>query len=212
MDRMKHDDFTMSPDGPTAPRRRRTRCNYHFKIDEMLKAEHRANYLALAGSPHMRVDDAHAWLVAQGYHVSRSAVARHRRHLLLADAEHERALRAETRFARLMTGPDAPDFVAGAHVRLQQIVFNRLVNLQTPTDADYREGRVSKGGKRKIPADELLAFAKLVAQCLELEHRYMKQLEEKERADARSAAQVEPRQRTDEEIRQRIEDILSRRA
>src|SRR6476469_4680973 len=102
----------MSPDGPAHPRKRRPRCNFHFKIDETVRAEHRAIYLALVRSPHMRVDDAHAWLLAQGYDVSRSAVARHRRHLLAGDAEHELALRREAQFARVMTGSDAPDFVA----------------------------------------------------------------------------------------------------
>lgn len=201
----------MSFDEPTQRRKRRPRCNFHFKIDETLKPADRENYLALVRSPHMRVDDAHAWLLAQGYDVSRSAVARHRRHLLLGDAEHELALRREAQFVRLTTGPHAPDFVAGARVRIQQIVFERLVDLQTPTDEDVREGRVTDDGTRVIPPKELLAFAKLVAQCVELEQLYLKQLEEKERADERRNAQDAPRPRTDEELRQRIEDIMGRR-
>jgi hypothetical protein len=213
------------PDGlpsPSPRRPRRPRCNFHFKIDEMLRPEHRENYLALVRSPHMRVDDAHAWLLAQGYQLSRSAVARHRRRLLLADGADGLDLRRAAEFARVMSGgglgaPPAADFVAGAHVRFQQLVFDRLVDLQTPTEKDRREGRVTDDDTRVIPAKELLEFAKLVAQCVELEHQYVKQLEEKDRADERRAAQsgqhaqgAQPR--TDEEIRQGIEDIMRRRA
>src|SRR4051794_17014602 len=101
------------------PRKRRPRCNFHYKVDETLRPEHRENYLALVRSHHMRVDDAHAWLLAQGYHLSRSAVARHRRRLLGAHAEHEAALERAERFARVASRPDAPDFAAGNRLQLQ---------------------------------------------------------------------------------------------
>jgi hypothetical protein len=211
------------PDGPSSPsprRTRRPRCNFHFKIDETLRPEHRENYLALVRSPQMRVDDAHAWLLAQGYQLSRSAVARHRRRLLLADAERDLELRRAAQFARVTTGPYAADLLSGAHVRLQQLVFDRLVDLQTPTDEDRREGRVTEDGTRVIPAKELLEFAKLVAQCVELEGLCLKQLAERGRGaqhaqDAQDAQQQDARDapsRTEEEIRQRAEDIMRRRA
>jgi hypothetical protein len=213
---MKRDDVGMdaTPQGSSSrpPRRRRPRCNFHFKVDETLRPEHRENYLALVRSPQMRVDDAHAWLRAQGYELSRSAVARHRRHQLLSDAERDLELRRAAQFARVTSrGPLAADHIAGARVRLQQIVFERLVDLQAPTDADRREGRVGEDGMRVIPAKELLAFAKLVAQCVELEGLYLKQLEQMERSDDRRAARDAP-PRTDEELQQRFEDIMRRRA
>jgi hypothetical protein len=196
---------------PDPPRKRRPRCNFHFRVDETLRAEHRAIYLALVRSPHMRLGDAHAWLLAQGYSLSRSAVARHRRRLLLADAERDLELRRAAEYARVATGPLAPDLISGARVRIQQIVFERLLDLQTPTDEDRREGRVTADGTRVIPPKELLEFAKLLAECVELERLYRKQVEEREQSDQGRAAERAPRS-SEEQLRQRIHDILNRRA
>jgi hypothetical protein len=207
----------MSPTGPNRiPKRRRPRCNFHFKVDETLRAEDRENYRALVRCPHMRIDDAHAWLRAQGYAVSRSAVARHRRQVLATDAANDLELRRAAQFARITSGDRAPDFISGARVRLQQIVFERLLDLQTPTDEDRREGRVNEEGTRVISPAELLAFAKLVSHCVKLEQFYLEQLEVKDRAARRDAetALNEPASAppaTDEELIRRMQDIMGKR-
>src|SRR5437667_105638 len=64
-------------------RRRRPRVNRHFKIDHTLSPDDREAYLAFLREPRNTIDLAHAWLAGKGYRaLSRSAVARHRRHYL----------------------------------------------------------------------------------------------------------------------------------
>src|SRR3954465_7285771 len=109
----------MPSPSPTVVCRRRERSVFHYKVDELLRPEHRDVYLAMVRHPATRLDDAHAWLLARGYQLSRSAVTRHRRRLLARDADHDQDLARATAFARAAGGTDAPDFAAGMQLQLQ---------------------------------------------------------------------------------------------
>jgi hypothetical protein len=193
------------------PRKRRPRCNFHYKIDETLRPEDRQNYLALVRCPAMRVDDAHAWLLGRGYAVSRSAVARHRRRLLSTDVEHDQALERAEMFARMATGPGAPDFAAGNRLQLQYVVFQYLKKFHDPTPGDIDDGRDVPDEIRLISPEELLTLSKVVAQCVELDWKQQQITKAPQQQNSAGNPSDPPRKRTDEELRQRIDDIMKRR-
>src|SRR5881296_3059581 len=109
------------------PRKRRPRVNRHFKIDDVLPAHDREDYLAFLREPPTTIDLAHAWLATKGYRdFSRSAVARHRRHYLESCERNEAALRQAQAFARLATSGGAPDFIAGAMLQAEHLMFEQV--------------------------------------------------------------------------------------
>lgn len=191
------------------PQCRRPRTVFHYKVDEDLRPDDREAYLALLRDARTRIDDAHRWLLARGYALSRSAVARHRRRLLSAEADRRADLDRALAFARLAGAPDAPDFAAGSVLQLQHLVFQRLLDAGDPEvardDDDDDEPDRPPQPPRLTPAD-LLTLSKLVAQCLELTRHL--------RAHEASVAPHEPSvpaPRTDADLREEIEAILAGR-
>jgi hypothetical protein len=185
--------------------RRRERRVFHYKVDETLRPEHRDVYLAMIRHPATRLDDAHAWLLARGYQLSRSAVARHRRRLLARDAEHEQDLDRAVAYAKVAGGKDAPDFAAGMELQLQHLVFQHLMEL------DRRlPGREDDEDEVREPMDtaELLRLSKLVAQVVETAAKQIRTKKPDAPAITEPTAVVK---RTDERLRKDIEDILAGR-
>src|SRR5215218_2421780 len=111
---------------PAPPRRRRPRTAFHYKVDEDLRPADREPYLALLHDPRTRIDDARRWLLDRGYTPSRSAVSRHRRRLLAAEAEQRAAVTRALAVADLAKSP-APDFAAAAEAYWKHLVFTRLL-------------------------------------------------------------------------------------
>jgi hypothetical protein len=203
------DDRTPDPDRSPSPRQRRPRCNFHYKIDETLRDEDRDDYRALVRSPQMRIDDAHAWLLARGYQVSRSAVARHRRRLLAGDVDHRRAIDRAEALAHIVRQLGIKDVSTLNRIEFQMTVLQHLKRVRRLSRADDRELREKGRCRGRIASSELLALSKLVQQCMEMERRAI--------ADEQSTTSPGPDQpvvavrRTDEELRQRVQDILSGR-
>jgi hypothetical protein len=113
--------------------------NRHFKIDRLLTPADLSAYHAFLREPAATVDTAHAWLIGRGYTmVSRSAVARHKRLLLERDEKHARALRSAEAYARLAGAPDAPDLAAGAMLRAEHLMFEKVWDVEPDTDLGER--------------------------------------------------------------------------
>src|SRR5687767_13464658 len=121
-----------SPTPIRAPRRRRPRTVFHYKVDEELRPADREPYLALLHDPRTRIDDARRWLLERGYSPSRSAVARHRRRLLAAEAEQRAGITRALAVARIAGSPDAPDFAAASEAYWKHLVFTRLLEAGQP--------------------------------------------------------------------------------
>jgi hypothetical protein len=120
---------------PMPPRPRRPRVNRQFKIDHVLAPADLEAYRAFLREPCTTVDTAHAWLKERGYRaVSRSGVARHKRLLLGRDEEHDRELRTAAAYARLAGAPGAPDLAAGAMLRAEHLVFEKVWDFRLETD------------------------------------------------------------------------------
>jgi hypothetical protein len=147
------------------PKRRRTRTIFHYKIDEVVRPADRENYLALAGDPRMRNQDAHGWLLGQGYQISLSAVARHRRRFWAESGRLQSENRLTESLARMLGRPDAPDFAAAADVQFQHLVFRHLMNCDQRTAVDEETGLAESG---RISSAELLRLTKLVKSCVDL--------------------------------------------
>jgi hypothetical protein len=73
-------DGTPAPPPDKSVKQRRGPQQFkHFKVDEVLSPEHRAEYEQLLASPTTTVKQLRSWLRERGHRVCRSAVARHRR-------------------------------------------------------------------------------------------------------------------------------------
>ena len=154
-----------------APRQRRERCAFHYKVDELLTVADREAYTQLLREPRTTIDGAHTWLGQRGYVLSRSAVARHRRRLLTADAERAAERELAKELGRLAGTPNAPDFAAGAAMQWQHVVFQRLMAAGECIDAEYN-GASREKPPMPTPA-ELILLGKLVEQSIELTRRRM---------------------------------------
>ena len=114
--------------------KRRPRTVFHYKVDHLLSPADAAAYADLLLDPRTRVDDAHAWLIARGYALSRSAVARHRRRFLAARAAaREKAAEADLLLKRVLlaakeAGPEG--FAAACLGGHQLALFNFLMKLE----------------------------------------------------------------------------------
>ena len=133
----------MSPTSPTI-RRRRERVAFHYKVDELLTPADLTAYLSLIEHPRTRVDDAHAWLTARGYALSRSAVARHRCRHLNRLAESRRTIDAaravgEAVAAGASGGTDAVSFDDAAGVYLAYLLFDRLLSIDKDSPPPPKE-------------------------------------------------------------------------
>ena len=183
-------------------KRRRTRTIFHYKIDEVLRADDRENYLALIRHPVMRNEDAHGWLLGRGYHISLSAVARHRRRLIAGDAEHRSEAQKTQIFARAMAGPNGPDFAAAGELQFQHLVFRHLMNFNERL-ADEEDGIADED--TRVDASELLRLSKLVKSCVDMT------VERVKREIAEKSTDPRPAPRDDAALRKDIEDIMSGR-
>ena len=184
------------------PKRRRTRTIFHYKIDEVLRADDRDNYLALIRHPLMRNEDAHGWLMGRGYRVSLSAVARHRRRLCANDARQRAEDQQTEALARFLGGPGAPDFAAATDVQLQHLVFRHLLNCDQRI-ADEEDGFDHENGR--IETSELLRLSRLVKSMIDLAAARAR------RQTAGKPPDPKPIPRDDATLRKDINDILAGR-
>jgi hypothetical protein len=200
-----------------SPRRRRPRAVFHYKVDELLAPADRPAYLALLHDPRTRIDDAHAWLTARGYALSRSAVARHRRRLLAGAAEQHAAERKALAFARFASAGGGADFAAGTLLQFQHMVFQRVLEaggaghlLREDQEHSAANGDASPEPER-IDSTELLRLSKLVCQCIDMSHRQLEA--DRARSARQPAAPLTPEEKAarDAALRQRIEEILAGR-
>jgi hypothetical protein len=191
---------------------------FHYKVDELLAPADRPAYLALLHDPQTRIDDAHAWLAARGYTLSRSAVARHRRRLLAGEAEQHAAERKALAFARFAAAGGAADFAAGTLLQFQHMVFQRVLEAGGAGPGFFRDGQedsAASGGASREPerpdTSELLRLSKLVCQCIDMSNRQLKA--DRAGQAGQPAAPVTPEEKAarDAALRQRIEEILSGR-
>jgi len=171
------------------PRRRRERTVFHYKVDELLRADDRDPYLTLLGDPRTRNEDAHRWLTHRGYILSLSAVARHRRRLLKSQGEQRAEIERAEMFARAARSAEAPDFAAGAKMQLQHLVFQHLMELDEHA---------------QIGSEELLRLSKLVGECVKMEA----QRPDARKTQSRPSAEPAPAPQTDEELKAKFEMIL----
>lgn len=195
-----------------APRRRRPRTVFHYKVDEDLAPADRQPYLALLRDPRTRIEDAHRWLLERGYAASRSAVARHRRRVLAGEAEHQAGMARALAFARLAGSPDAPDFAAGAERYWQHLVFERLRTCgAAPAGESGGPGPAGAAPASAPTPAELLELGKLVVQCIELTRRRLLHSTAPPPPRGPAGAPAASPPRSDEQLRSEIEDILFRR-
>ena len=108
---------------------RRPRVNRHFRIDDELRPDDREGYLAFLREPGNTIDLSRDWLAEHGYRdVSRSAVARHRRHYLESFRRREELVDATRHYAHLAKagGFDTDAIVAGLAARHETLLAEAL--------------------------------------------------------------------------------------
>ena len=181
---------------------RRPRRNRHFKIDHVLSPPDREAYLAFLREPPTTVDIAHAWLKEHGYTtVSRSAVARHKRLLLERDEEHDRTLRTAAAYARLAGSPGAPDLAAGAMLRAEHLVFERVWDFKAEKDLD---DELAKPAEVQEVLEMIAALIRTRRQFEEFKKAFVRSIEPGEAAQPAWGEQAQKEQ----ECLRRMHEIL----
>jgi mannose-6-phosphate isomerase class I len=151
----------------------------HFKIHKDLQADELAKLEEFARKPGRTIDECKHWLEAQGFIVSRSAVARWK------DAfDQEDGFKASAELARgLMdvaaAGKGATDLIEAANLKLGQVVFEQLGKMHASGEVDAMEVRALSTAMRNSLA---------TTHGVEQVRREMKANEEKAMAEAEKAA------------------------
>ena len=102
----------------------------HFRVDEILQAEHRDEYEKLLRDPSSTNESLHNFLVAKGGSITRSAVGAHRRAFLTELKEIQSASRMAHAFAGVVRKEGAANITEAAQARYEQLFMQSLFEIK----------------------------------------------------------------------------------
>jgi hypothetical protein len=174
-------EFTRRPatpvgaDGQPLPRQWRkgpTRFK-HFKIDELLAAEHREEYEKLLDDPTSTLPKLQRWLRERGVNVSHTAVSNHRTHRFLDLKGLREAAQMASTFCAVSRKHGAGAIAEANHAKFEMMLMQNLFNMQ---------------GAPEMPREQWQSMAKLVGSAL-ANRRTVEELREGYEQRAKQAAE-----------------------
>ena len=168
----------LGADGQPLPRGRRkgpTRFK-HFKIDELLPAEHREAYEALLDDPTSTLPKLQTWLRERGVNVSHNAITNHRKHRYFDVKALREAAQIASTFCALSRKHGAGAIAEASHAKFEMMLMQDLFNLKGAPD---------------MPREEWQSMAKLVGTAVSTRRSVEELREGYERRAKRAAEETE---------------------
>ena len=184
-----------SPAPPPAPGRRpRGPAAFkHCRVDAVPAADERAEYERLLADPNSTATSLQAWLRARGHRVCRSAVGRHRRSFAAELRRVRDVARMAESFCALTRRQGAGAIAEAAHAKFEMMLMESLFKLP---------------GAEDFPADQWQSMAKTVSSAVATRRNVEEMRAEFERKAKAAAEEVENAGATNEEVVERVRQIL----